>query len=137
MGLAESLEALVMEYKQLSNINFIYEKPKEELQLPPEYSLVLYRIAQELLTNMLKHAQAKAVEIRLTKKKNSLEFFYQDDGLGFDYEAMVKKIPRRRQEDKLRLGLVSLKERIELLDGVMHIDSALGKGTRITVDLPI
>ena len=137
IGLIESLEALVMDYKHLTSANFIYEKPKEELKLPSEYSLVLYRIAQELLTNMLKHAQAKNVEIKLTKDENSIGFFYQDDGLGFDYEAVSKTTFRRRREDKLRLGLVSLKERVELLDGEMKIDSAVGGGTRINVTLPI
>jgi len=137
VGLAESLEAMVMDYKQLTSANFIYEKPQEELKIPSEYSLVLYRIAQELLTNMLKHAQAKNVEIKLTKKSNTLEFFYQDDGLGFDYDAISKIVLRRRREDKLRLGLISLKERVELLDGTMKIDSAVGKGTRINVELPV
>jgi two-component system sensor histidine kinase DegS len=126
-----------MDYKHLTSANFIYEKPKEELKVPSAHSLVLYRIAQELLTNMLKHAQAKNVEIRLTKKANSLDFFYQDDGTGFDYDTISKTIPRRRREDKLRLGLVSLKERVELLDGIMKINSAMGKGTRINVELPV
>ncbi len=136
VGLAESLEALIMDYKHMTNTNFIFEKPEEELKLPSEYSLVLYRIAQELLTNMLKHAKAGNVEIRLSKKNSAVDFFYQDDGLGFDYDTL-SKLPRRRREDKLRLGLVSLKERVELLDGSMNIDSAVGKGTRINVELPI
>jgi len=136
VGLSESLEALIMDYKHMTNTNFIFEKPKEELKLPSEYSLVLYRIAQELLTNMLKHAKAQNVEIKLTHSKGELEFFYQDDGLGFDYDTL-SKLPRRRREDKLRLGLVSLKERVELLDGSMLINSAPGKGTRISVELPI
>jgi signal transduction histidine kinase len=136
VGLAESLEALVMDYKHMTKTNFVFEKPKEELKLPSEYSLVLYRIAQELLTNMLKHANANNVELRLGKKNSAIDFFYQDDGSGFDYEALTK-LPHRRKEDKLRLGLVSLKERVELLDGSMLIDSAVGKGTRISVELPI
>ncbi|MCM8789412.1 MAG: ATP-binding protein [Candidatus Omnitrophica bacterium] len=136
VGLVESLESLILEYKHLTDINYNYQKPKESLALPPQYSLLLYRIAQELLTNMVKYAQARNVEVRLEKNNEKVNFSYRDDGLGFDYSA-IQNVPRRRKEDKLKLGLVSLKERVELLDGSMQIDSAPGKGTRVAVQLPI
>lgn len=135
IGLVESLEAMLLEYKHLVGVNYIYEKPRHELRLPSEYSLVIYRIAQELLNNMAKHAKAKNVEIRLVEAGNSLEFFYQDNGLGFDYEA-VQQHPHRRKEDKLRLGLLSLRERVELLNGSMRIDASPGAGMRVFVKLP-
>lgn len=134
LGLVESVEALILEFKQLSGINYVYDKPEGELKLSPEVSLFLYRLTQEALTNMAKYAQAKNVAIRLTQDEKGIEFLYEDDGAGFDYAKTMSQ-PQRRSEDKLKLGLIGLKERVELLGGIMFIDSLPGKGTRIQVEL--
>ena len=136
VGLVESLESLVLDYKRLSKINYVYNMPKENLILSSEHSLIIYRITQELLTNMIKHSDAKNVEITLNKHNHTLEFSYRDDGKGFDYNAALRH-PRRRREDKLGIGILSLKERVGLLSGKMQIDTALGKGTHVAVELPI
>jgi signal transduction histidine kinase len=114
---------------------YIFQKPEGSLQLAPENSLLIYRIVQELLTNMVKHAKAKNVKVGIKKNANSIELFYHDDGQGFDYQD-AKKFSRRR-EDKFRLGLIGLKERVEVLDGSMQINSSSGKGMSINVTLPI
>ena len=136
VGLVESLEALLLEYKHLTGINYAYEKPGAFFELSAEYSLLFYRITQELLTNMAKHSGAKNVALKLVQQSSSVELSYKDDGAGFDYNAVIKQ-PFRRREDKLRLGLIGLQERVELLDGQMHINSNVGKGTNIMVALPI
>lgn len=136
VGLLESLESLLLETKQLTGIEYIFQKPDNHLELPPEYSLLIYRIVQELLTNTAKHAKAKNVKVRLNKSPNSLELFYHDNGQGFDYALIAKRFLRRK-EDKFRLGLLGLKERVEVLDGAMKIDAGLGRGTTINVVLPI
>ena len=136
VGLLESLESLLLESRQLSGIKYIFQKPEGSLELAPEYSLLIYRIAQELLTNMVKHAKAKNVEVSIKKNASSVELFYRDDGQGFDYNQDAKKFLRRR-EDKFRLGLIGLKERVEVLDGLMRIDSSRGKGMSMSVILPI
>ena len=136
VGLVESLEALLLEYKHLTGVEYAYQKPGVFFELSAEYSLLFYRITQELLTNMAKHSGAKHVELKLMQNSNSAELSYTDDGQGFDYHAMIKH-PLRRREDKLRLGLLGLQERVELLDGRMHINSNVGKGTNIMVVLPI
>jgi len=135
LGLIESVEALILEFKQLSGIHYVYDKPEGELRLSPEVSLFLYRLAQEALTNMAKYAQAKNVAIKLSQDEKGIEFLYEDDGLGFDYNKTITQ-PCRRSEDKLKLGLLGLQERAELLGGEMCIDSSTGKGTRITMTLP-
>lgn len=136
VGLVESLEALLLDYKHLTGMNYTYERPAEKLNLPTGYNLLIYRIAQELLTNMAKHSWAKNVKLSLNKKQNSLELFYEDDGVGFRYSELAT-LPKRRKEDKFKLGLLGLKERVELLDGSMLVDTAPGKGTRIVVKLPV
>ena len=85
---------------------------------------------------MAKHAKAKNVEVRIYKNSNAVELFYHDNGRGFDYVSAAHKFLRRR-EDKLGLGLLGLKERVEVLDGSMNIESGIGKGTIIKVILPI
>jgi len=136
VGLLESLESLLIETRQLCGIEYIFQKPPELLELPPEYSLLIYRIIQELLTNTAKHAQAKNVEVRLERDLNSLELYYHDNGRGFDYNVIDRKFSRRK-EDKFRLGLLGLKERVEVLDGEMKIDSGPDIGTTVRVILPI
>ncbi len=136
VGLVESIEVLLLDYKRLTGINYTYQKPEIEIVLPPEYSLLIYRLSQELLTNMAKHAKAKNVSIRLNKGQGHIEFFYRDDGVGFQYD-MVNKQPKRRREDSFKLGLLGLKERVELLDGAMRVDSTPGAGTQVTVHLSV
>lgn len=136
VGLVDSLEALLLEYKHLTGIDYHYQKPGVFFELSAEYSLLFYRITQELLTNMAKHSQAKQVELKLTQNAKQVELSYADNGRGFDYQSVLKH-PFRRQEDKLRLGLLGLQERVELLDGKMKISSGAGKGTSIIVALPI
>jgi len=134
IGLVESLEALMVDYNRLSKSNYEYEKPKQDIKLSPEYSLYLYRFTQEALTNAAKYAKAKNVKVSLNTYRGKVELFYEDDGMGFDYEALIKT-PRPSSADRLKLGLLSLKERAELLGGSMSIDSSPGNGTRIIVCL--
>lgn len=136
IGLLESIESLLLESRNLNKIEYVFEKPTENLELDSEYSLLIYRIVQELLTNMAKYAKAKNVEVRLKKNAGSVELFYRDDGQGFDYDQAEKKFIRRK-EDKFRLGLLGLKERVEALDGLMKIDSSSGEGVMINVVLPV
>ncbi|MDD5098007.1 MAG: histidine kinase [Candidatus Omnitrophica bacterium] len=136
VGLLESLESLLLESKHLTGVEYIFQKPTEALELSSEYSLLIYRITQELLTNMAKHSKAKNVDLSLKKNENRIELFYHDNGQGFDYPHAAHKF-LRRQEDKFRLGLLGLKERVEVLDGVMSINSGLGKGMSVSVMLPI
>lgn len=136
IGLVDSLEALMIDYSRLSKSNYKYEKPEQDIKLSPEYSLYLYRFTQEALTNAAKYAGAKNLKIELKFSSKRVELFYEDDGNGFDYERLNREY-YRRTEDRLRLGLLGLKERAELLGGSMSIDTSPGNGTRIHVGLNI
>ena len=136
VGLPESLESLLLESRHLTGVRYTFRKPSEKLDLPAECSLLIYRAGQELLTNMAKHAEAKHVEIRLGKVGNFVELFYHDDGKGFDSNSAKQKFLRRK-EDKFGLGLLGLKERVEVLDGTMRLVSSLSKGTTVIVTLPV
>ena len=136
VGIVDTISDLIFRYKQISTIKFSYKKPKLPLVLSDEYSLILYRAAQEGLTNIIKHAQAKKVGICLEKKADLVSLTVADDGVGFNYGHYMKPFHRRR-EDKLRLGLAGLRERIALLDGKMRIETAPEKGTTLSIELPL
>ena len=125
-----------MDYKHLSGINYVYRKPEHKLSLSPECNLILYRVAQELLNNMAKHSKAKNITIALEAGNGWVELGYQDDGAGFSYERIAHS-PKRRREDKFKLGLAGLRERVELLDGTMQVDTAPSKGLKMRVRLKV
>ena len=128
-GIMATIEALILQYRQSTGINFNFRKPGKELKLPPEYNLLLYRIVQEAVTNIVKYAKARNVELTLLRRQKIVQLNIEDDGVGFDYNRLLETGP------KDKLGLLGLRERIELFGGTMHIDTAPGKGTRIVVRL--
>lgn len=89
----------------------------------------LYRVAQESLMNVSRHAKAKQVRVELGRWQNGLRLMISDDGVGFD---------RDRQHDKRgRLGLLSMKERVALVGGMLDIESVEGQGTRVCAWVPL
>ena len=135
VGLVDTIDALVVQYKQMTGINFVYQRPKFDIRPASEYSLALYRITQEALTNIAKHARAKNVKVNLGVKDKSIQLSIEDDGIGFDYKDFLER-SRRRRGARMGLGLLGLKERVELLGGLMVINTAAGKGTKLVVELP-
>jgi signal transduction histidine kinase len=91
---------------------------------------VLFRVAQEALTNVARHARATSVRLSITKAQGSIRMEVRDNGRSFHVgDALVAKHPKR-------LGLIGMKERVEMVGGHLSIESAPGKGTTVRVDLP-
>jgi len=106
-------------------ITFIVEgKP----QFPPDVETELYRIVQEALNNIVKHAQAQQVSVQLLQGDQHLQLTIQDDGRGFDPAAA---------QQQGRIGLRSMKERAQKLGGTLSIESAPGQGTTLRVEAPV
>lgn len=102
------------------------QRPAEEIET------ALYRLSQEALTNVLKHANADRVEISITQKQNGGIFFMvEDNGRGFDPDAVLSD---EKMND--RLGILGMRERISILGGRLNIRSAPGRGTCISADIP-
>jgi signal transduction histidine kinase len=99
----------------------------EEPDVPLKTKEALYRIAQEALTNAVKHAQATRLGLRLSHDKESIVLEVSDDGLGFDPTGSYPG----------HLGLRSMRERAARLGGVLNVESAPGQGTRIRARFPI
>jgi len=93
-----------------------------EFSLSPNKEIALYYIAQEALNNILRHAQAKMVELDIKMKRVNVTLEITDDGIGFD-----------PQVDMGGMGLKNMRERVKQIDGKLKIDSSTGKGTKITV----
>jgi signal transduction histidine kinase len=136
VGLIQSISSLVLLNKEITQARYTSSFPPTDPEISPEEKLVLYRVVQEALTNIAKYSQATNIDILLRQEQRSIFLSITDDGIGFDLEVQRDQ-PMRRKEDKMKLGLQGLRERIELLDGTLRIDSQRGRGTRLEVVLPI
>ncbi|MFQ6133365.1 MAG: sensor histidine kinase, partial [Armatimonadota bacterium] len=90
----------------------------------------LYRIVQEALTNVAKHARASHVSLILEYRPSSLLAIIEDDGRGFDPDGLD-------QSDGRGLGIFGMEERAELMGGALTIESRIGEGTTVYVELPL
>jgi two-component system, NarL family, sensor kinase len=96
----------------------------------PQTELVLFRVIQELLNNIVKHAEASAIEVRLECHAGKLKITVSDNGKGF-----LQPVPVLPDENK-GLGLGNMKRRIAIIQGSLHIDSIPGQGTTATIEVP-
>lgn len=135
LGLLESIGALIVQYQELTGSRIEFVRPPGEIKLSAEYSLVIYRVVQEALTNVAKYSKAKNVSVSVRQKGRHIFLAVMDDGSGFDLGSYLNR-PLRRKDDKQRLGLQGLRERIELFGGRLMIHSRPGQGTRLQVELP-
>jgi PAS domain S-box-containing protein len=101
-------------------------------RLPSEAETALYRMVQESLTNVLKHAQARRVSLILRRSPGQVLAVVEDDGLGFDPEAALTGPGAGG-----RLGLLGMRERVELIGGTLAVESTLGRGTSLYARIPL
>jgi signal transduction histidine kinase len=126
-GLVPALERLVETFQEQTGIEVIMEPQLGQERLPSEIETALYRIIQEALTNVVKHAQASKVSIVLARRANTVSAVFEDDGRGF-------AVDETRGDG---LGLLGMKERLSLLDGRLQIESSSDGGTTLVADVPI
>ena len=94
--------------------------------------ITLYRVVQEALTNIARHAQARHVYVRLERRESVVTALIEDDGQGFDLKAMTE------EEDLTHtMGLLGMRERVASLKGRFDIRSRPGQGTRLEVEVPV
>ena len=94
--------------------------------------MALYRLVQECLTTILKHAQATEVSVIIEQRANAVQLIVEDDGVGFDIAAAQLRAHAARQ-----LGLIGMQERVAQLGGGFSIESEPGRGTTIIVRIPL
>lgn len=126
LGLVPTLRRLVQEFAEKTGIATRLHVVGEERRLPGNYEAALFRIVQEALTNVRKHARASNAEVTLTIQPRRVVAVVKDDGEGFDVAATEARLGRTRN-----LGLISMRERAELEKGTLEIRSELGRGTEV------
>ncbi len=125
-GLVAALERLTDTYSGQTGITVDFEAALPDDRFPPEIETTLYRMVQEALTNVVKHARARRVSILLTQRPNSVAAVIEDDGTGFD-----------PTEPGDGFGLTAMRERVNMVGGTLTIETGQGTGTTIVVEVPI
>jgi signal transduction histidine kinase len=129
LGLAASLRGLVRSWAERFGIEAEFEcSAPEDIRLPPEVEANVYRLVQEALHNIVKHAAARHVSVLLSHRAGQAILVIEDDGRGFHVDEPAAN---------RGLGLISMRERATLVGGEIEIDSAPGRGTSIFVKVPI
>lgn len=132
LGLAPALRWYVGQYQaRCPTLHVQLNIDKQPDRLPAEHETVLFRVVQEALTNIQRHAQATQVTLKLIMDRSTVRLEVIDNGVGFD----PKQPPRH--EPGSGLGLPGMRERVALVNGRLEVDSGPGRGTHIIVELPL
>ncbi len=134
LGLAASIRSLVRQLKETTPLAISLELPEVPIALSPERAIAVYRIVQEALTNILKHAEASRAWVKLALDDGCLIVQIRDDGRGFQPLALERG--RKHDADGRGLGLFGMEERAHLAGGQMQIESQPGRGTTVLVTIP-
>ncbi|SFJ45927.1 two-component system, NarL family, sensor histidine kinase DegS [Halobacillus dabanensis] len=128
LGLIPTLKkylATIEDYNKETHIAFT--SFGKERRLESKYEVALFRLVQESVQNAVKHAEASEIKVKVEMKAEATTIIVKDDGKGFDTTKKKEK----------SFGLVGMRERVDMLDGELHIDSSVGEGTIVTIHLPI
>jgi signal transduction histidine kinase len=130
LGLVPALQFLADGISRRAALSIRIQNSLED-RYAPKIETALYRITQEALTNVTKHARAKNVEIQLTNVANHLHCLIRDDGVGFDGPTVLSG------KERSGLGLVGIRERLHAVGGTLQVVSAVGVGTELFVKIPV
>ena len=132
LGVVSSLRELFNEIQNQTDIEIRFFSRGIPKRFEEAKELAVYRIAQEALTNIIRHARARNIFVNLVKKDKKLLLSVEDDGVGFDQDKVMEPSKRNRS-----LGLLIMRERAVQLDGEFTIESQPGKGTHLLAEIPI
>jgi len=127
LGFIEAGKSYILEFEERHHIHCQFESTIQELIINSQQAVALFRILQEAMNNIAKHAKASSVKIQLRSQMNKFSMEITDDGVGFDKNQKIRPDS---------YGMIGMKERIHLLDGELIISSEPGKGTCVRVEMP-
>jgi signal transduction histidine kinase len=130
-GLAVTLDAYVRRFSQRTGIDTTFVRDRVEERMASELEITVYRVVQEALTNVSKHAQATSSQVTMRRLPHALVVTVEDDGTGFDQARLDQ------DDERPGVGLVGIRERVSRLGGTCRVDTRVGKGTRLTIELPL
>ena len=129
LGLPAALDWYVQAFVERTGIRGELTTKHVDGRFAPELETCIYRIAQEGLTNVARHAEASVCRVQLQRLSNTVLLTVEDNGRGFDLQ-------QQRQQDHRGLGLLGVRERVSGFGGMFWLDTAVGRGTKLTVELP-
>jgi signal transduction histidine kinase len=131
LGLTKTIESMLGKAFGASGIEFEAEIEGIDDVLEKDSEILLYRIVQECASNIVKHSQGAKAVLKITRADHTLTVKISDDGCGFDPPLSVHDLSKRS------FGLVGIAERTRLLGGRLNIESAIGKGTSISINIDL
>ena len=132
VGLTKAIEWMAEEFGETSTTKFSTDLDNIDGLLAPEMEMTLFRILQEGVTNVVRHAGAAQVILEVKREGTGVRASLFDDGRGFNTEKLLTEPAQGRG-----LGLIGMRERVSYLGGSLDIQSTPGRGTRVTVTIPI
>jgi signal transduction histidine kinase len=127
-GLVEGMRWFASEYVKSINTKIIFSASIDKLHISDKAEINMFRIFQEILTNIVKHAKAKTIKIDISRKGKHYILIIEDDGIGFDFS--------KESELSTSHGLIGMQERIKYVGGKIEIESIINTGTKIVLTIP-
>jgi two-component system sensor histidine kinase UhpB len=130
LGLAAALQWYTDDFARRTRTSVSFHSVGLEKRLPDDVEVVVYRIVQEAMTNVAKHAEANHIDVSVGRDRNVVLASVADNGIGFDVDQIMSSRERG-------LGLFGMQERVSLVGGSLHLTSKLGEGTRVALEVPL
>ncbi len=131
LGITKTIGSIINEVSKSTDINFIYETDNIDEVLSKESEINLFRVIQEIISNIIKHSKASEVILKVSRTEKELWILIVDNGRGFDIHS------KAFDEAKSGFGLSGITERIKFMSGELKIDSEINKGTTLKFKIPI
>lgn len=132
LGLVPAVQSYIARFSQRTQVAIALEAPPAETRLPRTIEVALYRVLQEALTNVARHANAQHVTVRFTVDSAVARLEIHDDGVGFDAAAFLARPPVDHG-----MGVIGMRERVATYRGEFTVESQRGAGTRVALTIPL
>ncbi|EXX84595.1 histidine kinase [Paenibacillus darwinianus] len=132
LGLMPTLRKYLQDLEDKTKIRTTFDTVGRDFRLPSAMEAGIYRLVQEACTNAMKHANPTFVSLEITFQPNRIRIVICDNGAGFHTDLIKAKA-----KDSSHFGLIGMRERVELLEGRMEIESQIGQGTKIAIQIPV
>lgn len=131
IGILKALENELSRFGKTKRFITHFTKAGTEYRLSPDREIILFRLCQEALNNILKYSKAKTISISFDFEEKLLILNIIDDGIGFDLDSVINESGERQST-----GILNMQKRAKLIDGLLDIHSTIGMGTKVNIILP-
>jgi two-component system sensor histidine kinase DegS len=131
LGAVPTVRRYIEDFQEKSGLSVAFDLVGEERRMAPYVEVTIFRVIQELLHNVAQHAHASHVQVGLNLQGSKVGITVEDDGSGFDVEEVLHSAKGRKP-----LGIATMQQRLEMLGGTIQFESSLGRGTKVTMQIP-